>query len=173
MKIPQDQWQWFGNAGHLIVGQWCRFHLTTKVGNWLVSTVGEYVHPMHGMGSEQKEADWLKKNPLGQDIGCGRKFETMVFAAGELCDCGCGLPSISGSEVDSGCYNDRKSATEGHMALCLKFANHTADSETCQRCRKEPATEPHTCPFAEDIHDDSETLCNCCDDCAHECAMDI
>jgi len=35
-----------------------------------------------------------------------------------------------------------------------------------------PATEPHTCPFAEEINDD-ETLCRCCDGCQHECAMDI
>lgn len=31
----------------------------------------------------------------------------------------------------------------------------------------------HTCPYAEDIHNDSETLCYCCDDCAHDCAMGI
>jgi hypothetical protein len=35
------------------------------------------------------------------------------------------------------------------------------------------ATEDHTCPYAEDINNDSESLCNCCDDCANECAMDI
>jgi len=35
------------------------------------------------------------------------------------------------------------------------------------------ATEPHTCPFAEEINDDSETLCTCCDDCTQECAWDI
>jgi hypothetical protein len=35
------------------------------------------------------------------------------------------------------------------------------------------AIEPHTCPFAEEINDDGETLCRCCDDCTHECAMDI
>jgi len=31
----------------------------------------------------------------------------------------------------------------------------------------------HTCPFSEEIHGDCETTCNCCDDCQHECAMDI
>lgn len=35
------------------------------------------------------------------------------------------------------------------------------------------AIEPHTCPFAEDIHGDSETLCTCCEACEHECLMDI
>ena len=42
----------------------------------------------------------------------------------------------------------------------------------CQRGCGNEATAPHTCPFASEIQDD-ETLCNCCPDCAHECAMDI
>lgn len=40
------------------------------------------------------------------------------------------------------------------------------------RCGEE-GEELHTCPFAEDVADDFETLCNCCDDCTYECAMDI
>ena len=35
------------------------------------------------------------------------------------------------------------------------------------------AQEPHTCPFASEIHNDNETLCECCTDCEHECAMDV
>lgn len=31
----------------------------------------------------------------------------------------------------------------------------------------------HCCPYKEDIHGDSETLCNCCSECQHQCAMDI
>ena len=30
-----------------------------------------------------------------------------------------------------------------------------------------------TCPFAEDINDDSDTMCNCCPYCEQECAWDI
>lgn len=33
--------------------------------------------------------------------------------------------------------------------------------------------EPHTCPYASDIHDDNETLCNCCEACEYECCQDI
>lgn len=33
--------------------------------------------------------------------------------------------------------------------------------------------EGHTCPFAEEIHGDSETLCTCCAYCEHQCGMDI
>jgi hypothetical protein len=81
------------------------------------------------MGSEQGEAAWLKKNWPGEEIGVGRKYETMVFRAGKPCDavgCGCGLPQIDGTELDFSGYTNAKDATEGHMALCAKWANTTA-----------------------------------------------
>ena len=31
----------------------------------------------------------------------------------------------------------------------------------------------HTCPYAEEINGDEETLCNCCKECENECAMEI
>lgn len=46
-------------------------------------------------------------------------------------------------------------------------------SPKCHRCKKNPATEEHTCPYATDILDDHGTLCDCCDDCCQECADDI
>ena len=33
--------------------------------------------------------------------------------------------------------------------------------------------EDHTCPFAEEINNDSESMCNCCPYCEYECAMNI
>lgn len=45
--------------------------------------------------------------------------------------------------------------------------------EKCQGCGINSATEPHTCPYSVEINDDDKTLCTCCDDCCHECAMDI
>ena len=42
------------------------------------------------------------------------------------------------------------------------------------RCGVNPATEPHPCPYAEEINDnDDPEFCTCCADCQHECAMDI
>lgn len=75
--------------------------------------------------------------------------------------------------ITSNHFTDKDGRPAGGTTHGEGFAIDTADSETCQRCRKEPAAEPHSCPFAEDIHGDSESLCNCCDDCSHECAMDI
>jgi Holliday junction resolvase RusA-like endonuclease len=31
----------------------------------------------------------------------------------------------------------------------------------------------HTCPFAVEIYDDRKSMCNCCDECAGECAMSV
>ena len=124
-RIAADEWEWFGNAGHFICGAWCRFHLCTKVGKYLVSTVGEHIHPRNSGGSEQSESAYLVEHPLGETIGLDRLFETMVFLAGKRCfskDCDCGLPEISGSELDFIASNTRKEAREGHMKLCRKWA---------------------------------------------------
>ena len=40
-------------------------------------------------------------------------------------------------------------------------------------CSNLKTMEPHTCPFAEEITGDNDTLCHCCDDCQYECAQDI
>lgn len=44
--------------------------------------------------------------------------------------------------------------------------------EYCQSCHKNNADTPHTCPYLEDINEDS-SLCNCCDECSEMCAQDI
>lgn len=49
------------------------------------------------------------------------------------------------------------------------------DTEThpCRTCSGEPSSEPHPCPYDEDVNHDGDTLCNCCDICTEECARDI
>ena len=123
--IPVEEWQWFGNPGHFICGQWCRFHLCTRVGSYLVSTVGEYVHPRHSAGSEQTEEEWLNKNWPGEMIGCDRYDETMVFKAGPPCltgGCMCETPELDGGELDMNGYMTRGDAARGHFELCLKWS---------------------------------------------------
>lgn len=122
--VSPSEWEWFGVAGHFICGRWCRFHLCTKVGKYLVSTVGEFV-PLSAAQNERAEAEWLKKNWPGEDVGYDRKYETMVFIAGPRCvssTCGCGLPEISGSEKDMLGYSTSREATKGHLSLCHKWA---------------------------------------------------
>ncbi len=98
--ISASQWRWYGSPGHFICGMHCRFHLCTKVGRFLVSTVGEYTPPYMVAGGDNREGDWIAENYPGLDIGYQRKYETMVF---EITDkkcgdpaCGCGMPLHNG-----------------------------------------------------------------------------
>lgn len=142
MTSVQD-WKWFGHAGHLIVAQWCRFHLCTLVGNYMVSTVGEYwpdrkVREIH---ASVHDAKWLDDNNhrkgddfdraymerFGfEDIGYERTYETMVFRADKVCvakDCNCGMPLPSDwSELDAHGYKEAGAATKGHYEMCNKWA---------------------------------------------------
>jgi hypothetical protein len=131
--IPRDKWEWFGNAGHLCVSNWCRYHLTTKIGKHLVSTVGEYYQP------HATEHDCPKKPTT---IGCDRTYETMVFAVEGMCECGCGLPTISGSEIECDGYNDPKSATAGHNAMCERVAGWPNDKAQTPRTERVKQPEP-------------------------------
>ena len=109
--IPQSEWEWFGSPGHFIAARDCQFRMATRVGKWLISTVGEY-YPS-GMNSEMS---------LGGD---GRIYETMVFAAGKPCrtkTCKCGMPKINGRELELLGAFQRGDAAKNHMAMCAKWA---------------------------------------------------
>jgi hypothetical protein len=41
---------------------------------------------------------------------------------------------------------------------------------TCDENRDAPL---HPCPYQEDVHNNPEPCCTCCDYCVGECAMDI
>lgn len=43
--------------------------------------------------------------------------------------------------------------------------------EGCRYGNKE--SEPHTCPYAEDVNGDHTTLCVCCVECQNDCYQDI
>lgn len=148
--IPKSDWKWFGSAAHLIVGNECRFHLATQVGPWLVSTVGEWVPDesvreifarsngvtLEGIG-DARLADYMRKVGF-KEIGYERTYETMVFRLGpkpEECSCGCGLPKPAEyAELDTNGYNDAKSATAGHLAMCETWA---ATPDVREEARKE------------------------------------
>lgn len=121
--IPETQWEWYGLAGHFICGTWCRFHMTTKVGRYLISTVGQYVHPRHAGGAEMREREWLMKHPDGEELGPGRFYETMVFEISGTCLCGCGQPKIDSLELDTAGYKLPGPARAGHMKMCHRWAD--------------------------------------------------
>lgn len=134
--MKKQNWIWMPHPGHLIVATDCRFHLNTYVGNYIVSTVGEYEPGMEvreiqanvkglqleGRG-DARRADAMEK--LGfTELGMDRIYETMVFKAvrapaTEAC---CPWRQKSGSNIDFYGYNKVEDAVAGHMKFCLKWS---------------------------------------------------
>jgi hypothetical protein len=69
------------------------------------------------------------------------------------------------------------------MSICEDLGDKGMDGHYCvDAIRKkyfgvdQEVTEPnglHTCPYAEEIHNDYETLCDCDEEQTYQCAMDI
>ena len=107
--IQQEKWKWFGHAGHFICASRCRFNLHTKIGKFIVSTIGDY-HPD-------------KDGPM-DTIGAGKDafFETFIFLAAKTNqECGCPQPE-TWEEIDSERYATHEAANKGHIKYCRKYA---------------------------------------------------
>jgi hypothetical protein len=134
---PSDEWEWFGHAAHFICGSQCRFHLATRIGPYLVSTVGEYVPDepvreilaysrnviLEGKG-DYRLADYMKKIGF-ENMGCDRKYETYVFWLGDkfercnIADCGCGMPKPANwGEIWGKGANIAGEARNNHIEAC-------------------------------------------------------
>jgi hypothetical protein len=75
--------------------------------------------------------------------------------------------SQAGTEVQQSIEAD-VTTSSSHNAKPL-----VSSSGKCSRCKTNDASDDHTCPYAEEINDDHESLCDCCADCENECCMDI
>jgi hypothetical protein len=146
--VKRDKWVWMPHAGHLIVSNQCRFHLNTYVGKYIVSTVGEYVpdapvreiemqcrgKTLVGKG-DARLADWFKKNNGFEEIGCGRKYETMVFKAKKSNNSCCPWEASDFSEIDMEGYNTPEEAYVGHLKMCKKYSKKKFFHDTARtRC---------------------------------------
>ncbi len=40
-------------------------------------------------------------------------------------------------------------------------------------CRNEASEEPHGCPYQENVNNNPDFECKCCEECMHQCCMDI
>ena len=141
-ELVLDEMVWYGHALHFICGTECRFHLGTLVNRlWVVSTVGELwgdrqireIHAsIHDPGwfwenvslkGDFFDAAYMERFGY-QDIGMGRKYETMVFTWNKkFCSGGCGIPDKNLSSIDFEGYNKAEDARLGHMKLVKKWMN--------------------------------------------------
>ena len=113
--MKKNKWIWMPHPAHFICASDCKFFLSTYVGKYIVSTVGEY-YP------DSKVRDILGLVEYGE-VGSGRKYETMVFSAiksGNKC---CPYKIEPLSEIDSAGYNSAGEATAGHYRLCKKWGS--------------------------------------------------
>jgi len=67
--------------------------------------------------------------------------------------------------------NNKKEKEALHIGVISNCADDYGTDKYCT-CDKH-TYEEHTCPYAEDISLDSDTLCTCCPYCEHKCCMDI
>ena len=63
----------------------------------------------------------------------------------------------------------------GHLVEEIREKDlESKPTELCPKCKSNPATEPHSCPYQADVNNDPDPeCCTCCSACEHECAMDI
>ena len=133
-----NEYIWMPHPAHFICARDCQFHLSTYVNGVIISTVGEYwpdfrvrqiIAQVQGIEIEGKgdtyDQNYMKKMGF-EDIGCGYKYETMVFKAKKNSEpdqqC-CPYVPIDYDSLDFECYNDSASAYEGHMKFCRKYGN--------------------------------------------------
>lgn len=122
MGTPISEWIWDGHAAHLFVSEDCQFHMATRIGNYIISTVGEYLPKGEGKTRFTPPMDGVVPDGVDysvyKEVGLHRLFETYVFhAKGE------GMGNISDwGEIDSLPANDHDTARKNHMDLCKKYA---------------------------------------------------
>lgn len=148
MTAPVKKQTWMPHAGHFILGQQCRFRLNTHVSGYIISTVGEYVpdselrrmyresRKMTGneLRGDAEEMDWIKQTGgaegYGEEIGYGRKYETMVFHAMKSKRKCCPYEMRSASNIDGDSYNFSADAYKGHLKMVAKYAKKTTKKKT-------------------------------------------
>lgn len=138
--IPESEWHWFGWPKHFIGANDCAFHMATKIGDVIVSTVGDYrpydkFFDQKGNLLSQYETlrGIAKREP--QEIGFRRFYETMTFKAiPARCDC-CDWeidPSTEGygGQTSEFGYLTASEAEKGHLKVCYEIAEIIVPRET-------------------------------------------
>lgn len=112
--INQSEWVWYGQPQHFCASKDCHWHLATKVGRVLISSVGRYFPNGNMDGTD------------GEDLSPGGRmhFETMVFEVTGACMCGhdCDFVSLNFNDLDCMRYHTAEEARRGHLETCLRWA---------------------------------------------------
>jgi len=113
-RIPESEWTWLGYPQHFIGAAACRFRMATMVGNYLVSTVGDY-HPKKRVDDIDSE-----REPVGG--GEDAFFETYVFRCDGMDSCGCCARVDDRCEIWGRHTSDSIKAQAMHMEACRMAA---------------------------------------------------
>jgi len=99
-----------GCPGHFCDVQSCSWRRHTRVGDYRISSVGDY-YPASPRSGKREE------------IGIGRLFETMVFrvTGDREGDEGCGCGEVDFGELDFEGYNTAGEAQTGHERMVEKY----------------------------------------------------
>ena len=109
---PKNEWVWYGFAGHLSVSKRCAYHLCTRIGDRLVSTVGAFFPDRNS-----------PMEPIG--VSPDSYYETMVFEChGEDEH---GNPARATEVLLVRYYADSLDAERGHREICERAARGEID----------------------------------------------
>lgn len=109
--MSQEDWEWWGTAGHFISWRYCHFRLHTHVKGYCISTIGDY----HSAAFPEELSDGYGRTIDKEPVGGGPYlYETMVFKLDENGKTG-------DEEVQGERYMAGKEAYEGHMRICRQY----------------------------------------------------
>ena len=115
--MNKENWVWMPHNGHFICGDRCHFTLNTYIGKYIVSTIGELPETLKEYIKDKKFMSQF------QEIGCGRKYETMVWKAKRsVHECCPWEIIVADGELDFEAYNTAGDAYKGHLKLCNKWS---------------------------------------------------
>jgi hypothetical protein len=114
--MTEDEWVHCDQPHHFIGSRDCRWSRATRVGCWIVSSIGDY-WPQHAGARLPPE-----RRPLGHLDDRPAFYETMVFPADRVGDgCAVGGPLGWGNVTDEH-YATEVEAEAGHEAMCRRWA---------------------------------------------------
>lgn len=109
--IAEKDWVWQGHPGHFCCSDQCAFFMATRVGNILISTIGEWF----------PEDDKMK--PLKFNTGDMYETEVLRCIDGDAEPDYCAIVQSPIEYVHHEGYKTARAAHEGHMRICYKVAN--------------------------------------------------